>query len=96
MLFGVIYPLVVYFSPGTDRVRTPGHSAADGFEAAFGVVGEDGKLPRDLYFDRRVLLERGEESRDTGKRTGKRRLVWAETAKLAGLRDGETVLENWR
>lgn len=24
------------------------------------------------------------------------RLVWAETAKMAGLRDGETALENWR
>lgn len=51
-------------------------------------MGEGGKLPRDLYFDGKVLVERGEESRDVGKR----RLVWAETAKLVGLKDGETVL----
>lgn len=92
LLFKVIYPLILFFSPGTNVLRTPARSAGDVLEAAFGVVGEGGEPPRDLYFDRRTLVETGEESRDAAKRA----LVWAETAKLAGLKDGETVLENWR
>lgn len=92
LLFGVIYPLMLYFNPDTDRARTPARSAGDVLEAVFGAVGEGGKPPRDLYFGGRVLVEPGEESRDVGKR----RLVWAETAKLAGLKDGKTVLAKWQ
>lgn len=92
LLFKVIYPLILFFNPDTNVLRTPARSAGDVLEAAFGAVGEGGEPPRDLYFDGRVLVETGEESRDAGKRA----LVWAETAKLAGLKDGETVLENWR
>lgn len=92
LLFRVIYPLVLFFNPGTNVLRSPARSAGDVLEAAFGAVGEDGQPPRDLYFDGRVLAETGEESRDAVKR----RFVWGETAKLAGLRDGETVLANWR
>ncbi|KAL2285646.1 hypothetical protein FJTKL_07666 [Diaporthe vaccinii] len=92
LLFKVIYPLILFFNPDTNVLRTPARSAGDVLEAAFGTVGEGGKPPRDLYFDGRVLVETGEESRDAAKRA----LVWAETAKLAGLKDGETVLENWR
>lgn len=92
LLFQIIYPLMLFFNPGTNAVRAPARSAGDVLEAAFGAVGEDGGPPRDMYFDGRVPAETGEESRDAGKR----RFVWAETAKLAGLRDGETVLANWR
>lgn len=37
-------------------------------EAAFGVVGKGGEPPQDLYFNGRVLVETGEESRDAAKR----------------------------
>ncbi|KAK2610239.1 hypothetical protein N8I77_003689 [Diaporthe amygdali] len=91
LLFQLIYPLVLYFNPDSRAVRAPRRSAGDVLEAAFG-VGEGGELPKDQYFDGRALVETGEESRDAVKRA----LVWRETVKLAGLKDGDTVLANWR
>ena len=92
LLFRFIYPLVLWLNPGGDNIRAPARSAGDVLEAAFGVVGEGAGMPKDLHFDGRVAVETGEESRDAGKRA----MVWRETAKLAGLRDGDTVLANWR
>lgn len=92
LLFKIIYPLVLYFNPDSSAIRSPARSAGDVLEGALGEVGVDGEPPRDLYFDGRTLVETGEESRDAAKRA----MVWAETAKLAGLKDGETILANWR
>ncbi|KAI3317206.1 putative short-chain dehydrogenase [Xylariaceae sp. AK1471] len=90
LLFKIIYPLVVYINPN-GPVRTPSRSAGDVLEAAFG-VGEGGELPKDKYFDGTTPLETSEESRDAAKRE----LVWKETVKLTGLKEGETALSNWQ
>ncbi|KAI0868546.1 putative short-chain dehydrogenase [Hypoxylon argillaceum] len=91
LLFKVIYPLVLYLNPDNGPVRPISRSASDTLELAFG-AGEGGELPKDKYFDGRIPLETGAESRDAAKRE----LVWAETVKLAGLKEGETVLSKWQ
>ena len=92
VLFQVIYPLIVYFKPNGDTVRPPARAAGDVLEAAFGEVGLGGSPPKDLYFDGRQLAETSAESKETAKR----RLVWTETARYAGLKEGDTVLVDWQ
>ncbi|KAI8948540.1 putative short-chain dehydrogenase [Xylaria longipes] len=91
LLFKVIYPLVLYMNPDNGPVRPTSRSASDVLELAFS-IGEEGGLPKDKYFDGRTPLETSKESRDPAKRE----LVWAETVKLAGLEEGETVLHKWQ
>ncbi|KAI0398834.1 putative short-chain dehydrogenase [Xylaria palmicola] len=91
LLFKVIYPLILYLNPDNGPVRPTSRSASDALELAFG-MGEGGELPKDKYFDGRAPLETSSESRDPAKRV----LVWAETVKLAGLKEGETVLRKWQ
>lgn len=92
LLFQVIYPLVLYFQPNGETVRSPARGADDVLEAAFGDVGQGGSPPKDLYFNGRQLTETGPESKDTAKR----QLVWSETVKYAGLKEGDTVLVDWK
>ncbi|KAI0547062.1 putative short-chain dehydrogenase [Xylaria curta] len=90
LLFKVIYPFVLYMNPDNGSVRPTSRSASDVLELAFRV--EDGVgLPKDMYFDGRTPLETSKESRDSAKRE----LVWVETVKLAGLKEGETILRKW-
>ncbi|CAJ2512826.1 Uu.00g009450.m01.CDS01 [Anthostomella pinea] len=91
VIFKVIYPLVLWLYPDNGPVRPPSRSAGDTLEAAFG-NGEGGRLPKDKYFDGRTPLETGEESRDAAKRE----MVWKETVRLTGLKEGETVLADWQ
>lgn len=92
VLFKVVYPFVLWLKPEGGPVRSPARSAGDVLEAAVGAVGVEGGLPKDLYFDGRVPLETSAESRDVEKR----KLVWAETVRYAGLKEGDTVLGNWQ
>ncbi|KAI1352976.1 putative short-chain dehydrogenase [Xylaria sp. FL0043] len=89
-LFKIVYPLILYLNPD-GPIRPTSRSAGDVLGAAFG-VGEEGRLPKDVYFDGRELLETSEESRDPTKRE----LVWKETVKLAGLKERDTILANWQ
>jgi hypothetical protein len=90
LMFKFIYPLIQYLNPN-GFVRPTSRSAGDVLEAAF-KIGEDGGPLKDRYFDGRTPLTTSEESRDPNKR----KLVWNETVKLAGLREGDTVLGNWQ
>ncbi|KAI0424165.1 putative short-chain dehydrogenase [Xylaria sp. FL1042] len=89
-LFQIVYPLILYMNPD-GPVRPTSRSAGDVLEAAFG-VGEEGQLPKDSYFDGRVILETSEESRDPTKSE----LVWKETVRLTGLKEHDTTLANWQ
>ncbi|KAI1442793.1 putative short-chain dehydrogenase [Annulohypoxylon stygium] len=91
LLFQVIYPIVLYLWPETGPVRPMSRSAGDVLEAAF-MAGDGGEGMKDKYFNGREPFETSEESRDEEKR----KLVWSETVKIAGLTEGETVLENWQ
>lgn len=88
LIFKVIYPIVAYLNPNGPVRPTP-RSASDVLEATFGSDSAD--QPKDLYFNGRQPLETSAESRDGRKQ----KLVWTETAKLAGLKEGETILRDW-
>ncbi|RYO88773.1 hypothetical protein DL764_008690 [Monosporascus ibericus] len=90
LIHKIIYTALLWLNPNNGLVRPTSGAAADVLEAAFGTQG--GELPKDKYFDGRSPFETSEESRDTEKRE----LVWKETVKLAGLKDGETVLTTWQ
>lgn len=90
LIFQIIYPFILYMNPN-GPVRPTSRSARDVLEAAFG-VGEGGNPPKDKYFNGRTPLETSEESRDAAKRN----LVWKETVRMTGLKEGETALTNWR
>ncbi|KAI0410863.1 putative short-chain dehydrogenase [Xylaria grammica] len=91
LIFKVIYPIILRLRPINSMVRAPSRSAGDVLKAAF-EEGEDGRLPKDAYFDEGVLKTTSDESRDPERR----KLVWKETAKLAGLKKGDTVLTDWQ
>ena len=90
LIFKIVYPLVLRLMPN-GPVRATSRSAGDVLEGAFG-LGEDGELPKDKYFNGSTPLETSQESRDIEKR----QLVWKETVKVAGLKEGETVLGDWQ
>lgn len=92
VLFQIIYPLIVYLSPNNETVRPPSRAAGDVLEVAFGEGPVGGGPPKDLYFNGRVLAETSAESKEAAKR----QLVWTETVRYAGLREGDTVLVNWQ
>ncbi|KAI0404431.1 putative short-chain dehydrogenase [Xylaria palmicola] len=90
LIFKIVYPLVLRLRPINSMVRAPSRSAADVLKAAFGEAVEE--EPQDAYFDEGVRKTTSEESRDPEKR----KLVWKETARLAGLKEGDTVLADWQ
>ncbi|KAI0817238.1 putative short-chain dehydrogenase [Xylaria sp. FL0064] len=90
LLFKIVYPFILYINPD-GPIRPTSRSAGDVLEVAFD-VGEDERLPKDLYFDGRELFETSEESRDPTKRE----LVWKETVRLAGLKERDTILASWQ
>ncbi|KAK4164100.1 hypothetical protein QBC43DRAFT_318715 [Cladorrhinum sp. PSN259] len=85
LMFKIIYPVILRIFPSNGRVRPTSRSASDVLEAAFG--SESGPFPKDLYFDGRNPFQTSAESNDALKRE----MVWAETAKLAHLREDEMV-----
>ncbi|KAI0479231.1 putative short-chain dehydrogenase [Xylariaceae sp. FL0804] len=91
LVFGIIYRFLVWLNPYNGAVRPTSRSAGDVLQAAF-TAGEDGVPPKDRYFDGRTPLETSEESRDPVKRE----MVWRETVRLSGLKEGETVLTKWQ
>ncbi|KAI0543225.1 putative short-chain dehydrogenase [Xylaria digitata] len=93
LLFQWAYPPVLYLKPDGGPIRPTSRSAGDALELLFGAGhGENGELPKDKYFYGKTPMETGQESRDPLKRE----LVWTETAKLAALKDGDTVLSKWQ
>jgi hypothetical protein len=91
ILFGIVMPLVAWWNPH-GGVRTPDRSAGDVVRAAFDNGPGLGEEPKDVYLDGTVPLETGVESRDAQKREW----VWEESVRMAGLKDGDTALVNWK
>lgn len=91
LLFRWVYPLLLYLKPDGGPVRATSRSARDALELVFGAGDGDGELPKDKYFNGKTPMETSRESKDRDKRE----LVWRETAKLAALKEGDTVLSKW-
>ncbi|KAH7304288.1 putative short-chain dehydrogenase [Stachybotrys elegans] len=90
LIFKIIYPFLLRVMSNSAPARPTSQSATDVLEATFG-AGEGGQLPQDQYLDGRTPIQTSKEARDIEKR----QLVWRETVKLVGLKEGETVLKNW-
>ncbi|KAK4186805.1 hypothetical protein QBC35DRAFT_500324 [Podospora australis] len=87
IVFRIVFPLILRFFPSSGLVRATSGSASDVLDAALSLESH-GLFPRDLYLDGRNPIQTSAESRDAEKRE----MVWAETAKLANLREDETIL----
>ncbi|KAI1376582.1 putative short-chain dehydrogenase [Hypoxylon crocopeplum] len=74
------------------QLRSTQKSASHVLRAAFDSSPLLGEFPKDLYFHGNTPLETSAESRDPKKRD----LVWKETVRYANLKEGETILTDWR
>ncbi|KAK8112569.1 short chain dehydrogenase domain-containing protein [Apiospora sp. TS-2023a] len=98
LFFKVVFPMMAYLAPGRAFLNPTSRAAGDVLGAAGVGSGEasaeeeGAALPKDGYFQNGVPMETSEESRDGAKRA----LVWRETVKLTGLKEGETALVNWK
>lgn len=90
VVFGIVFPFILWLKPDNTVVSSPKRSAPDILEAAFG-AGQGGEPPKDSYFVGRQPFETSLESKDPVKRE----LVWRKTKELTGLKAGETALARW-
>lgn len=90
VMMPLMNPLMSMFNPN-GNLRTTSKSAGDVVRAAFGK--EDlGDRPNGLYLDGSAIGDVGAEAKD--KEKCKR--LWVDSLKWAGVKDGDTVLEDWR
>ena len=82
--------ILVFFSPN-GVLRPPRKSAADLMLAAFDskYLGEH---PKAVYLNGSVKAQTSVEARDEAKQ----KKLWADSLKLARIRDGDTVLKSWQ
>ncbi|KAK8063303.1 hypothetical protein PG996_007955 [Apiospora saccharicola] len=96
LFFKVVFPMMAYLSPSRAFLNSTSRAAGDVLGSGEGSAEEEEEegaaLPKDGYFQNGVPMETSEESRDGAKRA----LVWRETVKLTGLKEGETALVNWK
>ncbi|KAH8883512.1 putative short-chain dehydrogenase [Thozetella sp. PMI_491] len=91
LTFSVVIPLMALVSSwfwSNPSVRTPKKSAADILTAAMDL----GVRPSSLYMNGCEPGEMSPEARDTDKQL----MVWKDTVRYVGLKEGETVLTHWR
>lgn len=86
-ILGFIMPL---FSANS-LMRTATKNGDDLLRVAFNREAF-GEFPKCLYVDGSVLYRTPENVRDEGKQRG----LWRESLPLAGIKDGDTVLEKWK
>ena len=89
LVFQIICPILVYLHPN-GRIRPTRRSAADVLNAA--LVSQPSGSLKGAYLDTVKPTLTSAESRDEHKR----RLVWAETVRLVGLRKEEVILDDWQ
>lgn len=88
----VLWPILTMLLPN-GQVRTTRKSASHVLQAAFNSGPGPGQFPRGVYLDDGTEpRETSVESRDARKRD----VVWKGTVHYAQLKEGETILVNWR
>ncbi|CAG8983802.1 hypothetical protein HYALB_00006768 [Hymenoscyphus albidus] len=91
LIFQIIRPLLCLLMPN-GPYRTTQKSASHVLRATVDSDQVMGLLPKDLYFNGLELMETSDESRDPVKRD----MVWKQSIRYAGLKEGETILGNWK
>jgi len=84
-VFPVISVILAWFNPAGD-VRTPSLSASDVLQACFG------EIPGGKYLDGKVEKTPSVEALDSTKRE----MLWRDSVRYVGLKDGDTMLTNWQ
>ncbi|KAI2616239.1 NAD(P)-binding protein [Hypoxylon sp. NC1633] len=87
----VLAPIMTWLSPNGD-LRTTWKSAGDVMHAAFDTDGGLGEHPSGLYLNGSVVADVGPEAKDETKC----RRLWSDSLGYAGIKDGDTVLADWR
>jgi NAD(P)-dependent dehydrogenase (short-subunit alcohol dehydrogenase family) len=89
-LLKLLQPLFVYFWPN-GPLRTPAKAARDMLYVSFNekTLGEH---PKALYVDGTVISNTSPESRNEEKQ----KLLWEGSLRIAGVKEGDTVLQGWK
>ena len=90
MLFVAFRDVLVYFWPN-GMVRSPAKSASDLLLVSFDEE-KLGQHPKALYLDGSLKAESSAESHDVQKQ----KQLWIDSVKLAGIKDGNTELRDWK
>jgi hypothetical protein len=89
IILGYLIPILNYFAPSIP-IRSPARSGQDLLYAAMDV--ETLKRPKAVNLNGRVIEDTSPESHDEEKQE----MLWEGSVKLANLREGDTILKNWK
>jgi len=97
LLFHVIFPVLVrlqswWYPDGDSYFRTTERSAVDVLAAALDSNPVLGEHPKGMYLYGCKQYGTSQESKDPRKRE----MLWRDSIGYAQLREGETILSNWR
>ncbi|KAI1769945.1 NAD(P)-binding protein [Hypoxylon cercidicola] len=87
----LLAPLATWLNPQGD-LRTTWKSAGDAIHASFDTDGGLGEHPNGLYLNGSVVADVGPEAKDETKC----RRLWSDTLGYAGIKEGDTVLADWK
>ena len=87
---GAVISIITWLQPH-GSYRTPWKSAGDLLAASFDKK-QHGRYPQGLYLDGSQKAQAAREATEEQKQ----RSLWIASLKMAGLKDGDTVLENWQ
>lgn len=87
----LIARLAVWLQPN-GPIRTTDAGTADILKAVLGSDEPVGESPKAMYFYGSRIEEMASETQDEKKRE----LLWKNTIRYTGLKEGETILANWR
>ncbi|KAI2465628.1 NAD(P)-binding protein [Annulohypoxylon bovei var. microspora] len=87
----LVAPLLTWLSPN-GKLRTPWKSAGDVLHAAFDTDGGLGEYPNGIYLNGSEIADIGPEAKDETKS----RRIWKDSLVYANVKEGETVLADWK
>ncbi|KAI0830962.1 NAD(P)-binding protein [Hypoxylon sp. FL0890] len=87
----VLGPVLTWLNPNGD-LRTPWKSAGDVIHACFDTDGGLGEHPNGLYLNGTLIVDVGPEAKDDTKC----RRLWQDSLEYAQIKEGDTVLADWR
>ncbi|OTA55298.1 NAD(P)-binding protein [Hypoxylon sp. EC38] len=90
-LGALLAPILTWLSPNGD-LRTTWKSAGDVLHACFDTDGGLGEHPNGVYLNGSLISDVGPEAKDDAKC----RRLWKESLEYAQIKEGDTVLADWR
>ncbi|KAI1644855.1 NAD(P)-binding protein [Daldinia loculata] len=87
----LIAPIVTWLSPN-GNLRTTWKSAGDVIHACFDTDGGLGEYPNGIYLNGTAISDVGPEAKDETKC----RRLWRDSLEYANIKEGDTVLADWR